>query len=59
MLTSEKDTYIKLLEDFKRVTVSCNHGWTMEQIEAIKAIESFEDDLECNQEIRLNLYKEN
>ena len=53
MTDEQKDTYIELLENYRRVVTAARRkqGYSLEgEYEAIKAIEAFEDSLPCNQE---------
>jgi hypothetical protein len=52
MTQDEKDQYILVLENFKNVFIAerKGHGWSMKELDAIKAVETFEDSLPCNHE---------
>ena len=61
MTLEEKDRYILILENFKNVFIAerKGHGWSMKELSAIKAVEAFEDTLDCNHEFDNELINTN
>ena len=53
MNEEEKDKYIYLLERFKDVVINIHRkysqGWRMEELEVLKELEEFANNLDCNE----------